>query len=212
MGARNAKPALQNWSGTLRGLLSASGIASRGRPSRSMPFDGGMDPQTPRGVKPHHEGGGGSRAAPPVTQVLHTRTPRPCPCGNVRRCDAIHPNPAKRCWSYVQSVNRALGCTFIEPGFVGPRAFNWGGGGGSPPPPQKKRAQLTGPPKSYRDGPRAPEVTQTQKSGKRENGIFGISTSRGFRKVIICHVLGVKNLTIFNAQKSLRRLWRQSSQ
>ena len=42
--------------------------------------------------------------------------------------------------------------------------------------------------------PRASEVTQTQKSAKNENGIFGISASRGFRKVIICHVFGEKKI------------------
>ena len=37
----------------------------------------------------------------------------------------------------------------------------------------------------------APQVTQTQNGAKNENGIFGISASRGFRKVIICYVFGV---------------------
>ena len=59
--------------------------------------------------------------------------------------------------------------------------------------------------------PRASEVTQTQKSAKNENGIFGISALRGFRKVIICHTFGEKKMTIFRAQKIFRRLWRQSS-
>ena len=49
--------------------------------------------------------------------------------------------------------------------------------------------------------PRASEVTQTQKLAKNENGIFGISASRGLRKIIICQIFGKKNLTIFNAQK-----------
>ena len=41
--------------------------------------------------------------------------------------------------------------------------------------------------------PQASEVTQTQKSAKKnENGIFGINASRGFRKIIICHVFGEK--------------------
>ena len=44
-------------------------------------------------------------------------------------------------------------------------------------------------------------MTQTQKSGKKENGIFGISASRGFRKVIICHIFAEKKSTKFNAQK-----------
>ena len=34
---------------------------------------------------------------------------------------------------------------------------------------------------------RVSEVTQTQKSAKNENGIFGISALRGFRKAITCH-------------------------
>ena len=49
--------------------------------------------------------------------------------------------------------------------------------------------------------PLASEVTQAPKSAKNENGIFGISASRGPRKIIICHTFGEKKLTIFNAQK-----------
>ena len=63
------------------------------------------------------------------------------------------------------------------------------GGGGvdtalwlDPLPP--KKGSLTGPPKTYRDDPQAPEVTRTQNSAKNENGLFGISASRGFRKII----------------------------
>ena len=33
-------------------------------------------------------------------------------------------------------------------------------------------------------------MTRTQNSAKNENGIFGISASRGFRKGILCHVFG----------------------
>ena len=42
--------------------------------------------------------------------------------------------------------------------------------------------------------PTASEVIETQKSATmNENGTFGISVSRGFRKVIICHIFGEKN-------------------
>ena len=37
-------------------------------------------------------------------------------------------------------------------------------------------------------------MTQAQKSAKNENGIFGISASRGLRKVIICHIFGEKKI------------------
>ena len=66
-----------------------------------------------------------------------------------------------------------------------------------------------GPQNPTETDPRALEVTQTQKSAKNE--IFGFSVSRGFRKVIICHIFGEKKLTIFDAQKIFRRLWHQSS-
>ena len=80
----------------------------------------------------------------------------------------------------------------------GGRAFQLGGGGGgrysplaSPPPPQK--AQLMGQRRNpAKTDPRAVEVTRTQNSTKNENGILGISASRGFRKVMICHVCGEK--------------------
>ena len=65
----------------------------------------------------------------------------------------------------------------------GGRPFGWGEGVDTAlwlPYPPPERAQLTGPPKSYRDCARDPEVTQTQDSAKNENGIFGISASRGF--------------------------------
>ena len=79
------------------------------------------------------------------------------------------------------------------------------------PPPPKKGAQLTGPPNPTKTDPRAPELTQTQKTAKKWKWIFGISASRGFRKVIICRAFGEKNLTITNAQKNFRCLQRQSS-
>ena len=73
---------------------------------------------------------------------------------------------------------------------MGGRVFVCGGSiepsGRTPPP---KGAQLTGPQNPTETDPRASEVTQTQKSAKNENGIFGISASREFRKVIICRVL-----------------------
>ena len=61
-----------------------------------------------------------------------------------------------------------------------------GGGGtsmqpsGQPPP---KKALLTAPQSPTETDPWAPEVTQTQISAKNENGIFGITAWRGFRKV-----------------------------
>ena len=81
-----------------------------------------------------------------------------------------------------------------------------------PPPPPRNRAQSTGPPKILpRLTPQAPEVTWAQHSAENENGTFGISASRGFRKGIICHVFGENFATIFNAQKIFQHLWRQSS-
>ena len=57
-----------------------------------------------------------------------------------------------------------------------------------------KKGTIDGPPKiPLRLTPRAPEVTRTQNSAKNENATFGISTSRGFRNVIVCHVFGEKN-------------------
>ena len=41
--------------------------------------------------------------------------------------------------------------------------------------------------------PQASEVTWTQKAANNESGIFGISSSRGFKKVIIYHMYGEKN-------------------
>ena len=85
----------------------------------------------------------------------------------------------------------------------GGRAFNFGGRKVDtalwldPPP---KKAQFAGPPKILlRLTPGSLEVTQN--SAKNENGIFGISTSRGYRKNIICHVFEGKKWTIFDAQK-----------
>ena len=50
------------------------------------------------------------------------------------------------------------------------------------------------------------------KFGKNENGIFGVSASRGFRQVTIRQGFGEKNKwTVFNAQNHFRCLRRQSS-
>ena len=43
--------------------------------------------------------------------------------------------------------------------------------------------------------PRASDVTQTQQWAKNENGLFGISASRGFTKVIICHIFVSRQLS-----------------
>ena len=56
----------------------------------------------------------------------------------------------------------------------------------APPPPP--------PPNAIETDPRDPEVTRTPDSAKRENGIVGISASRGFIKVIFCHVFSEKTM------------------
>ena len=80
-------------------------------------------------------------------------------------------------------------------GVLGWAGFQPGGGGGvdrafwlgTPP----KKSSIDRPPQNPTEAdPRAPEVIQTRNSAKNENGIFGISASRGFRKIIICHVVG----------------------
>ena len=93
---------------------------------------------------------------------------------------------------------------------------HWRGGGGrySPlarrPPPPKKKAQLTPPPKNPTEtDPQAPEVNRTQNSAKNENGIFGISAPRGFRKDIICHVFGENFFDNFQCSKKNGRWVRQ---
>ena len=78
-------------------------------------------------------------------------------------------------------------------------SFPGGGGGGSiepfgRTPPQK--GSIQDPQNPTETDPRASEVTQTQKSGEKR-GIFGISVSRGFRKVIICHTFGEKKIDPF---------------
>ena len=51
--------------------------------------------------------------------------------------------------------------------------------------------------------PRALEVTQTQKSAKNANGIFGIRPLRGLRKIIICHIFDEKNFGQFLMLKNI---------
>ena len=75
----------------------------------------------------------------------------------------------------------------------GGRAFKRGGGGQYSPlarPPPQKKGSIDGPQNPTETDHQAPEVARTRKWAKNENGIFGISASRGFRKVIICHVFG----------------------
>ena len=82
----------------------------------------------------------------------------------------------------------------------GGRVFVSGGGGVDRalwPDPPPKGLNWRDPQNPTETDPQASEVTQTQKSGKKENGIFGISASRGFRKVIICHVFGEKKIDQF---------------
>ena len=71
------------------------------------------------------------------------------------------------------------------------------------PPPSPKKRSIDRPFKSYQDTPPGPEVTWTQNSAANENGILGISASRGFRKNhhLPCIWWGGK-LTIFNAHKN----------
>ena len=75
-----------------------------------------------------------------------------------------------------------------------------GGGGYSPlpPPPRPKN-------KSTETDPQASEVTWTQNSAKNENGI---SASREFRKIIICHAVSEKNWDHFQCSKILLPLAR----
>ena len=47
---------------------------------------------------------------------------------------------------------------------------------------------------------------------KNGNGIFGISASKGFRNVIICHAFRENNFVHFQCLKNFRRLWRQSTE
>ena len=91
---------------------------------------------------------------------------------------------------------RAAIFDFYLPSTQGQPGVQFGCGRGSDralwlnPPPPPKRGQLTDPQNPTETDPRASEVTQTQKTAKNENGIFGISASKGFRKVITCHVFG----------------------
>ena len=88
------------------------------------------------------------------------------------------------------------GCYFVE-GWAG----NWGVDTALwPDPPLKKKGSI--------DAPPPPKVLPRLTPGRRrspgpkiraknENGIFGISASRGFRKVIICHIFGEKRIADF---------------
>ena len=49
--------------------------------------------------------------------------------------------------------------------------------------------------------PAAPGVTRARNSAKNEIGIFGISASRGFRKIIICYIFGGKKKDNFQLSK-----------
>ena len=55
----------------------------------------------------------------------------------------------------------------------------------------------------YRDSPpRLGGEPDAEFGKKSENGIFGISVPRGFRKVIICHVFGGKQIDHFQCSKT----------
>ena len=73
-------------------------------------------------------------------------------------------------------------------------AFNSGGGRGfdtAPGQTPPKKGSIDTPPQNLTETDSwAPEVIRTHKSAKNENGVFGISASRGFRKVIMCHGFG----------------------
>ena len=102
-------------------------------------------------------------------------------------------------WMHGSSTDiRASSLTSSHPFIRGGRAFVSGGGGGV------DTALGLDPQNPTKTDPWSPEVTRTQDSAKNENGIFGISASRGFRTVIICHVFGAKKkLIVFNALKKL---------
>ena len=89
---------------------------------------------------------------------------------------------------------------------TGVGGFSTSGGGGRYSPlartsKQGLKRKMDGPPKNpTKTDPRAPEVTQTENSAKNENGIFGISTSRGFRNVAFAVYL-VKKADHFQRSK-----------
>ena len=62
--------------------------------------------------------------------------------------------------------------------------FNWGGGGSIEPPGKTppRRAQLTGPPKSYRADPRAPKVAGPEIRQKRKTGFLESARRGGSEK------------------------------
>ena len=105
---------------------------------------------------------------------------------------------AKRGWGLGADMPLAFG--------RGGRVFNVGEGGcqysplaRSPPPP--KGLNLRAPQNPTETDPRAPELTWTPNSAKNENGIFAISASRRFRKVIACHVFGGEKIAYFQRTK-----------
>ena len=117
-------------------------------------------------------------------------------------------SPAERCWN---GVGAALGPRPVPVHTtnrrrLGGRVFNWRGGVDTArwlDPPSTKKGSTDGPPKII------PRLTpgpwrwtnRTQNSAKNENGIFGISSSRGFRKSIICHVFGEKKIDHFQCSR-----------
>ena len=119
------------------------------------------------------------------------------------------------------SLCRALACWGVLLNKMGWEAIGRPGflGGGvnralrPDPPPSPKKGSIDRTPKilpSLTPGLGGDPDTK-KKLGKKENGIFGISASRGFRLVIICHIFGEKKMTNFSAQKFFWRLWCQTS-
>ena len=81
----------------------------------------------------------------------------------------------------------------------------------SSPRPARAGCPFLGPcPKWTAGGDNDPKI---QKQNKPENGVVGVSTAKGFRKVIICLVFADKqNPTILKSPPQIWRLWRPISQ
>ena len=193
------------------------------RPTRTSPQHSPAAPPAPS--PPWTSGGRGSRARtghchaaarPRRASAGRRRGRKECPAvewaevgprqrGPVGQGTHTRPNAATDRLSHrPEGSAQVRWCTGARLGRPG---FRFRGGGSIEPsgrtPPSPKKGSIDRTPKILPSlTPRALEVTQTQKSGKKENGIFGISASRGFRKVIICHIFGgEKNRPVLVLQK-----------